>query len=381
MNAKPTEDLLREVLKETPEEACSGVLPENLVLEHLAPELLTAFLEGSLSADEHLLAEAHLAACPACRDWMCSASEALESPSLEPAPVAEVVAIDAKAFPRKVSRAWAWAAAVVLAIGASLWLAHLSGTGRFDLQSKVSSAGSEEGEAPVAGFDPQLETWLAEARQGSLPELDLFPGLEPRGPEAVLRAGGRLLRLRPLSPRWSRVRSSRPSFIFTSVVERPEIILVDADETLVARIPVGTDMKASTEAGGEFVAPFPETLDPLQAGSLYAWKVGGWKDGEWVASPYVPFQVRSPEEEDLLERGLASAEGDPWREGVVFAATGLLEEALGDFRRGSVETRGEEDAALLRRQLMGEILRRQHFSGAALEEELLRRTSVASEEP
>lgn len=314
---------------------------------HLSPVTLTELLEGTLSEDDRTAAEAHLTECGACREWAVTAAGASERGA--GSGTGAVVSHPAASRPRPRRKAgpkrWGWAAAAVLVLAASLW----------QWQEHWPRAPKPEA---------QVEAWVAQALQGELPDVVLFPDLDSTGAgagdEARLRSGSLLDRPLQISPRWSRILGRRPTFVFATQGDNAEILLVDGTENLVATI--------STEGALDLVAgiatghiPLPDSLEDLTPGGRYAWKVNSRIDGELVASPYVPFEVLTEEESAALARRLDIAGDDLFRRGAVFAAAGLLGEASRAFGRwpeGNLGLAGEESAEL-QDELLEELVRRQ----------------------
>lgn len=402
MTQFPIADLIQEALRETPQPTS----------EHLSPEVLTDFLEGNLPEGEGKAVEAHLATCCDCREWAYESGAALEEAASQETPLAgreplgeltpgrptpgrptpprstrPILPIPERPgpSPRRSAPRWLpWAAAAVLVIAASYWLAGFNPPAGYGPQGKGTNTEHRE----------QIATWTAAALRGELPPTNLFPSLAQPSGAAQYRSTNSLLKPLPLSPRWSKTASTRPSFSFYSEATLHELVLVDAQEALVATIPVEKNPTASFE----MIVPFPRDLPDLQPGTIYAWKINGEVAGEESVSEFVPFEIQTKEGREDLARLVQAAKGNPLEEGLIFVAKGLYEEALVAFaswpvsrrlERGDIEGTELEGTVLegkgldqvekeaLRRRFLKEILTRQRFSPSDLEREMHKRLLIS----
>jgi len=95
-------------------------------------DLLSAYLDGELTADEHVAVAAHLDACEACRSEFAATASARASlrslPQIEPPPALFLVDRDSPAEVRFLRPVWRWAAAGIAALALAVGLVLGPGT-------------------------------------------------------------------------------------------------------------------------------------------------------------------------------------------------------------------------------------------------------------
>jgi hypothetical protein len=125
----------------------------------------------------------------------------------------------------------------------------------------------------------QPTDWFAEA-----PELGIAATWDqPNSP--VYRNAGESLAAVPLSPRRSLTASLRPEMRWRGIADdaqRLEILVIDDAQNLVARWQPQAVMQHSQ---------WPEPLDSLQAGQVYAWKISYWTPLGPQTTAFTPFKV------------------------------------------------------------------------------------------
>lgn len=320
--------------------------------EPVDPVDLAEYLDDELDPSRCGELEEHLAACAACRAWATEAG-------LEIPPRAE-----SRGTSRE--RPWRWlAAAAVLAV------AVLAGLGvtRWQAARSVSQLATF-GVNPTAWHqaDAGHQARLRQALEAEVAEVAYFSDFLDGQERSALRAASLSHGPRPVAPRWSALRSTRPIFRWypgatgTDGGSRGDILVVDDHETVVATLDYAFE---AADPGTSQALPWPAELPDLEPGRTYAWKVNAVVDGEWQASEYVPFTVLLA---DVVEQRLAQVAGNAFQTGVELAALGLYQEALASLAEVD---RNEHTQAVLER-LVQTILARQRIPDDLVHTELQR---------
>lgn len=306
--------------------------------------LLAEYLEGSL--DEITLQdfEAHLAGCPTCRQLAMESAALLGEPEdttegITERTISQGAEILTPSFgqPKRNGSGVLWPlviAAGLAALTVRLWWSPTEAPGiSSDLSPNTPAISCpSDVTAPSTQIEPSAP--IERALAGQLRPISAFADLLGEERQAVRRVdNGR--GAQPTSPRWSLIADRRPVFRWypettassgLDAEVQGEILLVDAQERLVANIPIASAVETGN---GQLSLPFGKSEPPLLAGELYAWKVNQRIDGEILASDYVPFQII--EDELPLEGNLSNSTAsslDRPSFAAMLADAGRLDEAL-----------------------------------------------------
>ncbi|MEL7060593.1 MAG: zf-HC2 domain-containing protein [Acidobacteriota bacterium] len=255
-------------------------------------ELLAAWLDGELTAAESERIEVHLASDEASR----------------------ALAADVAGAMTEARRAARWrpllaTAAVVLVAFGGWWLATWD--------ARLSAAGVP---ALARLSQPDLVADARRALAGDWPRPGGFENLEDPGGRSLLRGADAPRVPRPLAPRWSAVRSPTPRLrLAPAGVERVRLLVVDADENVVAMI-----HRDIADASASLAVDWPPDRPALGSG-LYAWSVGVDDLDLAATSEWVPFRVLSVDDLAAIDRQVGSRDGLP--AALILARAGLLDEA------------------------------------------------------
>ncbi len=310
--------------------------------------LLAEYLDHRLDETTRQDLEAHLSVCASCRRLvMESAGSTQRSSQLSSQLPGTLAPGNFAPAASPMRRRWPLALAAGLAALAAGLLWEPAGQAPPDLEAVAP---------PLAASG---STTMEEITKGLLPPIEAFEGLLDLGRRPVLRHGSSQQAPQPLSPRWTLTTESRPTFLWLAsaaasagppaepAADTPnapgtsEILLVDTDESVVARFPV------IPRAGGISVAEWPDSLPGLEIGKVYAWKINTFGDHGHLASDYVPFQVAGlPQGSTSPEQRLTSQPLKPaarLSEATRLANAGHLEAALKAL--GGLQTPDEQAAA------------------------------------
>jgi hypothetical protein len=329
------------------------------------PVTLAEYLDRALDSREESRVEEHLARCCLCRQVATEAALAIA----EDTGKAEVLNFD-RGRPRKiwVARRWsgrllATAAVLFSLLGAGFWLRSWQ---QADLSERLATVGVDE-----ATFLESSSSLLARARKaldGELGDPALFGKFLDAERRSALRGASVMRSPEPISPRWSVVRETRPTFRWYLPLTdsknigplHGEIMLVDDHEQLVAALPfelAPDTLRAPTEL------TWPAERASLEVGRVYAWKVNTEVNGEWLSSEYVPFQIHAE-----TTRRLTELPSNEFLASVDLASLGLYEEALEQLAQATMLQGGEAT----RLHLLRAILTRKRCSTDLTERELQR---------
>lgn len=227
---------------------------------------LAAYLDQTASTASREEVEAHLAACPTCREVVVETRAWLDEVPAEDAgaPVPHGAGAGPP-LPTRRRRSWRplLAAAAVTLVATGLFV--LSGT-------------DESGTVPDSGF----ETFVADDER------------------PVVRAEDEA-RIELLVPSFTEVGSPRPTLRWRMPstfdpgdVAGVRVLVLDAEERPVGREDLRPEglRTVATPDGPATEADFPSDLPDLEPGGLYAWRVDVQNgDGRWWSSGFAPFRI------------------------------------------------------------------------------------------
>lgn len=295
---------------------------------------LTAYVDGTLSGDDAAAAEAHLEVCARCRE-----------------DVDDLRAI-ASTSRRRPRRSWlpgAVAAAALLAIVATLLLLRRE-PGRpasppvtattVERPATHTAATQTAPPSPVPALPryerPEWRAAVDEAlRTGALPMPAVLAGL--RVAPDVLRTPGERAAEGRLAPVSTVVETTRPRFTWTPAGGATYLVSVFDDDTLVAE-------------SGVLSEPAWQPERDLPRGRTVQWEVevrggdGGVRSLPAPPAPPALFRVLDAAAHAELQRARAAHGGDPLLLGVLYARSGLRDDAARELRR----VRTEQGQQLLR---------------------------------
>lgn len=366
-----TEDLIVEQLRSALETEGSDMEP----CPSLDWVLLAEYLDNRLDGTTRLDLEAHLSACSSCRRLVMESALASQPDAAPQVPGTSSPQVPGTSGrpqdqmpnqvpgtfkpphknqvpgtfaapdfsapgPSTLRRRWPLALAAGLAALAAglLWQAPT-----------VAPPPSEPGVSPP-GSATVASGSLGDALRGQLPPIAAFEEMLDLGRRPVLRHGSSRRAPQPLSPRWSLTSQVRPTFVWLapppSMTEPPthppgevdlsEVLLVDSEETVVARIPaLAMDGDGDGDgAGGVETVRWPASLPDLEPGQTYAWKINTSTGDGPVASDYVPFRVAPQPQQVSESQAWSGSQGvsDALAEAASLAMAGHLEAALERLR-------------------------------------------------
>ena len=298
-------------------------------MSHLTASQAEAYRRRALPPRELLAVDDHLATCEECRlrlaarEPLSGALAAWEELAAEaPAPVAR--------FPlRRPAVIAALAAALVAVAGLGVWLAGRTpegpAAGLADGSRRVSlSSGGE-----LVGLESLPAEWrrdvAAALRSGRLDRPPEIAALAPAEP--ALRGAAAKAPFTLLAPVTTAVAGGRPGFRWTpfSGTRSYEVKVFDPDLHSVA-------------ASGPLTGTEWTPDQPLPAGAVYTWQVVAHLGDEDVLapgpqSPPALFRVLAPDRAQAVESAARAAGGSPLALGVLYARSGLVEDAERELAR------------------------------------------------
>ncbi|MEM8963785.1 MAG: hypothetical protein AAGD38_20045 [Acidobacteriota bacterium] len=281
-------------------------------LDELDDITLARFLDGTLPPHERRRVEAQLASSASARQWLWAARPEPEDEERAPGWLTP-----GWLTPGWLTTGWRLPAlaSIVLGLVAGLSVLVIGHLGVLPSASpSVELTTTALDESVFVGLDPELAEQTRQALGGVWPQ--------PRGFESFLGDERAVVRGRdtatpqPLAPRWQTIRETRPTFRWHVETDGVEILLLDDQEQVVFTV----------EASGQELT-YPVDAPALEAGRLYAWRVGSRVDGDWLTSNFVPFRLLDTEEERVLEDALTRAGTHPLPRAVVLVSHGLIDEA------------------------------------------------------
>ncbi len=286
---------------------------------------LTAYVDGTLSEDDAAAAEAHLEVCARCRE-----------------DVEDLQAI-ASTLRQRPRRSWfpsAVAAAALLAIVATLVLLRRAPVPLPPVTATaVAHPATHTAATQTAATQYERPEWRAAVdealRTGALPMPAALAGL--RVAPDVLRTPGEREAEERLQPVRTVVETTRPRFTWTPAEGATYLVSVFDDDTLVAE-------------SGVLSEPAWQPERDLPRGRTVQWEVeirGGDGSVRNLPAPPAPpalFRVLDAAAHAELQRARAEYGDDPLLLGVLYARSGLREDAARELRR----VRTEQGRRLLR---------------------------------
>jgi hypothetical protein len=358
------------------------------VEQHLDYERLEAYVDDTLGAVERETARNHLAVCPPCareaqelatlREDLAHASNAAASlPSERPW---QRLRDSFKLSPRIV---WAAAALLIVAAAAGLLLWQRgrapevandnssnasevvndnSGNtpggvnGNRNLPEVVNDSGVNDNASGSAGGSTTRDPYEAVVKHAlETQRIDRAPVLkELAGRPSTLMSGGQSVDLASgpggaafalLRPVGTATSSNRPTFHWQPL----------AGATSYQVYVLDTDFKVVAESGPVTATSWsPPTA--LKRGVVYLWQVSAAKDGAVItapgaAAPEARFKILTASKARAVQRAVMRRDGSPLARGIIYAHTGLLDDAEREFRTALNRNQGAGTARKLLRNV------------------------------
>ncbi len=294
---------------------------------HLSSRQVEGYRQRSLSPRELLAVDDHLAGCADCRlrvaegEPLAAALEVWESLGGETGQSVELDRRSATARwrPARWTQPALWAAALLLAVGLTFWLAVPP------LRREVDSLRAE-----VRRLERRSAAVERLARPPEIADL-LAAGAVLRGPAAAAAE------LAPRSPVATAVRDGRPTFRWTP--------LAGAEWYRVAVF--DRDFRAVADSGPLSTTEWtPER--PLPAGAVYAWQVKVRRGGAELTAPgptapQARFRVLPADRAAASARAARATGGAHLALGLLYARAGLLDDAERELTAALHEDAGSEE--------------------------------------
>jgi hypothetical protein len=299
-------------------------------VSHLTPRQVEEYQRRALSPRELLAVDDHLATCEECRLRLAAGEPLAGSLAAWEALAPRAPAPAVTRFPLRRSVVIAALAAVlVAAVGLGVWRAERTpprpAVGLADGGGRVAlSPGGEL--VGLASLPAEWRRDVASAlRAGRLERPQAVADLA--GAEPALRGAASTAPFTLLAPVATAVTGGRPTFQWTPLpaARSVEVKVFDSDLHPVA---------ASGPLGGTEWTPEL----PLPAGAVYAWQVVAHLGDEDVIapgpqSPPALFRVLAADQAQAVARAAREAEGSPLALGVLYARSGLVDDAERELAR------------------------------------------------